>query len=54
MVTKTITADKGTQPIDVSTQAESDVDEMICKNFEAVNGTLKSNIKVTINIEEIK
>ena len=41
MVTKTIEADKGTQPIDVSEQAQSDVDEMICNNFEAVNGTLE-------------
>lgn len=51
---KEITIDKGIEVYDVSELAKDVIDEMLNQGFEDNDATLKSNIKITINIEEQK
>jgi hypothetical protein len=51
---KIIKIDKGIDTILASEQSVSDIEEMLCGNFGAVDGALKTNIKITITIEEVK
>ena len=48
-----IESDKGIDVYDVTQQIEETSMEMLNKEFEATDGTLKSDIKVTIKIEVI-
>lgn len=48
---KIIVSDKGIDVCDVASQAEEDVLEMLNEEFEATDGTLKSDVKITIKIE---
>jgi hypothetical protein len=50
-VKQIIESDKGIDVYDVASQVKDTVDEMLNKHFEAVDGTLKSDIEITIKIE---
>ena len=48
-----VEADKGIAVYDVAQEVQDTVNEMLNKEFEAVDATLKSDIKITIKIEGI-
>lgn len=49
-----VESDKGIGVYDVVQQVQDTVSEMLNKEFEAIDATLKSNVKITIKIEEVK
>ena len=48
---KTIKIDKGMDVVLATEQVESDVSEMLNSEFEAVDGTTLSNLKIIVKIE---